>query len=243
MTKLLLAITTVLSLFLVSCDNSNYKQGHDNGYNKGTLDGYNKGQQDGQKAGYDQGYNDGFEKSHKDVTIVDSNTKYFYDTSYLIFTYGFYSVFVLIMLLILVLSIIGRDQDGIIIFLVVALGLAYLSMQIVDLNNIIFFKIEGSWGWAVIIALFPIVIFLSWIVEELLSSESVYLEIFVTCLSTFILFYFGLFLTDIKLYLISNQFYSSCIISATMGGLIYSGYKIIGDRLVSLKVEKKDKKE
>ena len=168
MKKLLLILTIFLTLIVSSCDNSNYKQGYEegykNGYNKGSAEGYKSGQQEGQKEGYNQGYNDGFEISHKDLTVVESSTKYFYDKSYLVFTYVFFIIFVIIFVAIFFASLFGKTYSGEVIFgkiilFVVALGLAYLSMRLVNLNNIMFFKIQGLWGWLVIISLFPIAIF------------------------------------------------------------------------------------
>ena len=239
-------ILMALLVFLQSCND--YERGFDAGHNKGVQDGYIKGEEEGKKQGYDNGYSDGYGAKHKDINIEDSATKYFNDYSYIVFSYAFYGLFVLACLFTLFYSLFIANKDGKIIFgkilfFIVASGLSYLSMRLINLNNILYFNIKGGLGWLVIFTLLPIAFFISKLIHFLLSSESLSLEIFTIFISTIILFYFGLFSTNLDLFLIQNQFYALCLISITMGGLLYTGYKIINNRLAEMKIERKRERE
>lgn len=230
----LLAISLLL---LVGCDQTNYQRGYNNGYangyNQGKVDGYNLGHSEGQTAGYQKGYNDAMQSRNKDISITDANFKLFDEYSFKVFSVIFYIILILLLGYALIASAFinsknDREIFGKIIFIIIGLGVSFLVFRIFNLSSLIFFKTDSV---AVLVIVNLVIMlasyFLAWLVSSLLADDNKANDVFVIIFSVFLLFHILFLLTNIQTFLLNNPFFATCLISTAMGGLMYSGYRIL----------------
>jgi hypothetical protein len=218
---------------LVSCDNSNYQNGYDNGYKQGKVDGNSEGFKDGQTDGYNKGYNDGMQLKNKDISLTDAKFKLFDEYSFKIFTIIFYVILILFLGYALIAStFLNSSSDkkifGKVIFLIVGLGVSFLTFKFFNIANLIFFQTDKSWALILVNSLcFIGAMALAWLIGNFLQDKNDANDVFIIIFSTFLLFHLLFLLTNIETFLLNNSFFATCIISTALGGLIHTAYRIV----------------
>lgn len=175
---------------------------------------------------------------------VNAKLKEFYEETYILFTYGFCIIFVLLLFTVLTIAMF-KDSDnkllilGKFIILVFSLGLAYLSLRMINLENFLFFKPKSNLIWPIIIMVFLLAFLSSYLINKLLALDKVFYIFTLIIVTTIALFYFLFFLSEINLFLVRNEFYSLCVVSLTLGGLLDTGTRMIRKGLTN-KIIKED---
>lgn len=228
----ILVLFISMTLF-ASCDKTNYDNGYTKGYNQGKIDGNLEGFNGGQTDGYNKGYNDGMQLKNKDISITDAKFKRFDEFSFKIFSIIFYIFLILFLGYALIKSTFlnsGSDKKtfGKVIFLIVGLGLSFLTFKFFNIANLIFFQTENSLTLFIVnVICFVTAILLAWFLGNLLQNKDDANDVFIIIFSTFLLFHLLFLLTNIETFLLNNSFFATCIISTALGGLIQTGYRII----------------
>lgn len=242
MNKLLIAIFIAILTFLTGCesDGTNFQQGYNkgyaNGYSQGKVEGHQIGYSEGQKEGYNKGYNDSSEARNKDISITDAKFHIFNEVSFKVFTIIFYILLIGLLITATAISFNNSQHHpnakkeilGKIIFLVTGFGISYLIFRIFNLANLIIFNIDDALILTGINIFILIGSFLlsKWIGKSLEDEENVK-DVIVILFSSFLLFHLFIFLTNIEIFLLNNVFFATCIISFSLGGLIYAAYKLV----------------
>lgn len=231
--KFRLLIFFTFLTFLAGCDKANYQNGYDNGYQQGKVDGNAVGFKDGQTDGYNKGYNDGMQLKNKDVSITDAKFKLFDEYSFKIFTGIFYIILIVLLGYALVTSTFYNSTSdkkffGKVMFLIVGLGLSFLTFMFFNIANLIFFQTEKSWILILVNAIcFLGAMILAWFLGNLLQDKDDANDVIIIIFSTFLLFHLLFLLTNIETFLLNNSFFATCIISTALGGLIHTAYRIV----------------
>jgi len=240
--KYRLLVWLIFLTLLASCDNSNYQNGYDNGYKQGKVDGNTEGFKDGQADGYNKGYNDGMQLKNKDVSITDAKFRLFDEYSFKIFTIIFYIILIVFLGYALTISTFYNSSSdkkifGKVIFLIVGLGVSFLTFKFFNIANLIFFQTDKSWTLILVNVLcFIGAMGMAWLMGNLLKDKNDANDVFVIIFSTFLLFHLLFLLTNISTFLLNNSFFATCIISTALGGLIHTAYRIV------FQPDKQDKK-
>lgn len=241
MNRLIFYFSLLLTSLLIGCDKTNYDKGYANGFqageSKGNLEGFGRGK----KEGYSQGYTDGFAKSGKDLKVSDITINFLTTNSFVVFGKVVAWIFVLLNGIVVICCLFSDSRIGIILakllICVIAIGLAYVSMFIIDVNSVLFFKLDGVLKYITIALLFIFSMFLSSFIYKFFEYEATFFILGVLLIATFIGFYFSLFLTDIYTYVISNTFIIGAMFSVVLGVMIYTVYKLVDSTTKNLSSE------
>ncbi|MDD2542418.1 MAG: hypothetical protein PHH28_15450 [Desulfuromonadaceae bacterium] len=232
----------VFSIFIVGCDNR-YDDGYKNGYENGESQGVSKGEVAGYERGLSEGYNKGYadasNNNEKDLTIVDSKIRGSIRVSLKIFTLLFYGINIISLLAIIAYLVAKRHTDIIYIiakclFLLMSVAVSYLVISATNFGYLVNPDYSHAVKWLVISVIFPITFGICFASRRILIKyDVIYSDIMAIILSTSALVFFSFFLLDINVFILMNEFISYCVISVSAGGLGFSGYTLISERLTT----------
>lgn len=233
-------ILIFLIVIAIGCSN-NYDDGYENGYEKGKANGFANGKIEGYEKGlvegYNKGYADGSEKNNKDITIVDLNLRASIRTSLKVFTVIFYSINIICLIAILYFLVVQRHPNIIFIvakclFLLMSIAISYLVLTATNFGHLVNPVLSAAQKWIIITLIFPATFGICMAVRKILINyNKIYNDIIAIILTTSTLVFFSFFLIDINVFVLTNEFMSYCIISVSAGGLGFSGYTLISDKM------------